>query len=775
MSDEPRDYNREAAHRRYDKAAQIAHDAGSDTQGGLNEAYQQLYQNANWTPPEGWAQDYQEGAQAYAPNVIKASQVQPVSQGWNGGSSSVSPEAPNAVSMDGFSFSNGGKFGLTEEEEREAEEQRAKDTERAALNPNFDPNYDPRTSFAGTIDSWSNWSANPSVESNRVYNDLFMEEGYQPDQQDNWWDHLGNWFALSGAGTNPDLLIAQYNDPATFGNPEDTLALQKQSGDEFMKAVSGYHEQGVDDGSLNQNNFTSNFMTGEQYIKYREAGIPGLDVEEIDPNAIYNKRNEQSENGFEPYVPDDATYWKMATQNVLAMPSDAAAWLRGARDELTDYTIDIDGRKVSGKDFNQDEAYDYYNKAIEEYNSKANENPTSYEIVDEGGNVVFEMPTNATAVSAQMNDDGTIDVYLSDGSGYNFDGEGYASAEEEVNYIFNNPGNMIRPKGVNVDVPDYVTDDGESFTFDEVGRILNDMAYMTAGENKKDLDDEGINYDFGPANIGKPSSMLGGGGGILSEDFAPNMIDLASSSAPYFVKQVAFPVGLSDAYMASRDVNPMYTKGRTYKGIGEIDDETRAIMEEMGIDVDAYEDYRHNGEYGEKILANAIMPFTEYGWGNIGTKFTNPLIKGAKRMLGDQTWMPWANQAMGVVGEGLEEIPGNWVEEATQNGFTKSWYADYLRDKGGNILYDTHGFPLKAQEGEFDDRMGRFAEDAPEAFLGGSVLGGAFALPGVRRTYRESKDISEQNKREREAGYDPYMYDLEGERPDFDVDFDDRS
>lgn len=59
------DYNREAAHRRYEQAAQLASEAGSNTQAGVNEAYRQLYQNAEWTPDAGWAAGFQEGAPAY--------------------------------------------------------------------------------------------------------------------------------------------------------------------------------------------------------------------------------------------------------------------------------------------------------------------------------------------------------------------------------------------------------------------------------------------------------------------------------------------------------------------------------------------------------------------------------------------------------------------------------------------------------------------------------------------------------------------------------------
>ena len=151
------------------------------------------------------------------------------------------------------------------------------------------------------------------------------------------------------------------------------------------------------------------------------------------------------------------------------------------------------------------------------------------------------------------------------------------------------------------------------------------------------------------------------------------------------------------------------------------------------------------------------MPLTEFGLGNIG-KSALKMAKPVKKWLEKH---PVADYVTGTVGEGIEEIPGNVMEEATNSGFTKSWYEDYLRDDDGNILRDTVGNPLKAQTdnrfldintGGGDDgvvdgnRAGNFADDAPGAFEGGALLGGVLGLPGLasgvsRSKLRKAKDI----------------------------------
>ena len=53
------DYSREAAHRRYDKAYETAASQGQYSQAAVNNAYENLYQNADWTPDESWGQQFQ--------------------------------------------------------------------------------------------------------------------------------------------------------------------------------------------------------------------------------------------------------------------------------------------------------------------------------------------------------------------------------------------------------------------------------------------------------------------------------------------------------------------------------------------------------------------------------------------------------------------------------------------------------------------------------------------------------------------------------------------
>lgn len=627
---------------------------------------------------------------------------------------------------------------------KQSEDQRLKDIERMALNPNFDAGFDPQKSFTGTIDSMSDWDM-PTKDSNRTYNDLFMSEGYQPkEDQDNWWDHAGNFAALSGFdGTNPEFrTLATYH-----GNPSDTAEVQNQAAGELSKAVDRYHDSGVDDGTLNENNLTSNFMTGDRYIQYRNAGIPGMDVEDIDPNAIYNKRAEQGENGFLPYVPNDSALLKMSTQNVLAMPSDLASGLRNLREDVLPYTIDVDGRKISSADFDQDKAYKYHQAAAEEAREQVENSPEVYEIIGKDGGVIYDQ--DSPVIDAYEDASGNVNVSFANGKSITLDGEGYESPIDEFQYMFQTEGNRRR-KAPELNLPNYVMKNGEEMNIEDVERVLNDIAYMSNPDEKKDLDDPGVNYDFGLLNERKPQSMTGeltkGDWG----DIVPIAWDTVASSAPYFAKKIAWPVGLSNAYTASRDIDPYQTESdRTYVGPGKIGDDVRAEMEEQGVDVDEYEKRRNGSNYVQRIGANAFMPLTEYGWGNIGEKVSNPIVKLMHRKLGDKAWMPAADWASGVIGEGLEEIPGNIMEEGTREGFTDSWYADYLRDREtGEILRDENGMPLKAYNGGIGntENYGRFWEDAPESFILGSGLGlGIGGIPKLPGTIRETRDLMSED------------------------------
>ena len=93
------------------------------------------------------------------------------------------------------------------------------------------------------------------------------------------------------------------------------------------------------------------FMTGEQYIKYRnEFGLPGRDVKEINPNEIYSKQDEQERFGFIPYITNEESLQKFHDVAAPHAVSNIFNHLANARRENTDFNVNFNGQNISGHD-----------------------------------------------------------------------------------------------------------------------------------------------------------------------------------------------------------------------------------------------------------------------------------------------------------------------------------------------------------------------------------------------------------------------------------------
>lgn len=789
------DYAREAAHKRWDKAQGIAEENPGTS---AEDVYGELNWNADWHPGDPTSQEVHDnwdyyynatnGGQIPINQVRRQLQVSKVGSPGLGDLQKSVEEARSNINFENPVIQRSGDSlnvqGYNAEQQGGEEEEK-----RDALAPGFDASvYDPSQGF-GALDSLGGYRI-PTTMTNRIYADLFSSEGYDPEaNQDNWFDHIGDYVMPIGSTINPEMLQAQSMYPEIFGS-RDVSEDARRSGEGLDTMITRYREQGLDDGTLNAGNLTSNFMTGSQYLKYIEAGIPStIDVEELrnNPDKVYNKRNEMVEHEFAPYIPDNGAYGKMIAENLLAAPSDAASALGQARNDNTSYGITIDGHSVNSKDLDMGRARDWYLGEVDKINqngvatdilgpdgtvlftqtSNIKGQPL-YEIINDAGDTLWmqdpDNPESLNNVPKSKLDNGvmTIRVEFEDGSHINLDGYGYNDDPySEYMYLFGE-GSQDHRKVNESSLPRYEMGNGDSLSIEDVRRILeDDQAMSGSDEQKKGSKDEGIEYDFGPGNLSKPSAYLG----ELTEgdwgDFAPVMLDTLAQSAPYFVKQISIPVGISDAFMASKNLDPTQTKNdRTYgQAVGTIDDATLKAMEDLGIDVEDYKDYYNgNGLWGERVLANALMPFTEMGYGSIGTKLKNPLSKALRKSMPFNPAIPYIDAVMGAGGEALEEIPGNWVEEARRNGFTKSWYGDYLRDKDTNeILRDSLGNPLVTQDSTGERRAEKFWGEAPESALLGGILGGGAEVLHLPRTISESRHI--KNLRDDELS-DPEYHDV---------------
>lgn len=792
---EPRDYAREAAHKRWDKAQSIAEENPGTS---ASDIYDESIWNTDWRPGDVGHQEVLDNWDYYynASNggQIPISQVERPPQVSKVGSPGLSDlqksveEAKSNIDLTNPTIPNSGDSlniqGYNVEQQNDKEEEKQND-----LIPKFDASvYDPSQGF-GAIDSLGGYNI-PTIMTNRTYTDLFTKEGYDPNaDQDDWFSHISDYVMPIGATINPEMMQAQSMYPETFGE-SNVDEFSKKSGEGLDRLITKYREQSLDDGTLNANNLTSNFMTGARYLKYIEAGEPStIDVEELkqNPNKVYNKRNEMIEHGFAPYIPDNGAYGKLIAENVLAAPSDAASALGQARDDNTSYGITIDGHNVNSKDLDMGKARNWY---LDEVN-KISQNGAAtdilgpdgtalftqtsnikgqplYEIINDAGDTLWmqdpENPKSLNNVPKSKLDNGimTVRVEFEDGSHINLDGYGYNDDPySEYMYLFGE-GSKDHRKVNESNLPRYEMGNGDSLSIEDVRRILeDDQAMSGSDEQEKESKDNGIEYDFGLGNLNKPSAYLGDLTKGDLGDFAPVVLDTLAQSAPYFVNRISIPVGISDAFMASKNLDPSRTKNdRTYsQAVGSIDDATLKAIEDLGIDVEDFKDYYNsNNLWGERVLANALMPFTEIGYGSIGTRLKNPLSKVLRKKFPFNPAIPYIDAVMGAGGEALEEIPGNVVEEARRNGFTKSWYGDYLRDKETNeILRDSLGNPLMTQDSTGDRRAEKFWGDAPESALLGGILGGGAEVLHMPRTVIESRDI----KRRRDDEFsDPEYHDI---------------
>lgn len=461
----------------------------------------------------------------------------------------------------------------------------------------------------------------------------------------------------------------------------------------------GVDQNLIDDG-YSPGSRESNLMTGEQYLRYiNEIGIPGRDVRDIDPDRIYNKQSEQENYGFVPYITSEdslrdyrAGASNQYVSNIFNNIANSRKFL-SAHGVLPEYKLTYDGRDIDGYAFT-DRAYIW---------SKTRPDVMDYEQLQPGQ----EVPEGSSPVSLYMRpegggkpismtgyDDYTGTVYLEDGSSVPvdyFNEAGFADVSR--------PGDLVF--GYTDDVPDLELKDGTVLKPYDVNAIIDGL------ETK----DGSVSEDYGFLGLANPSPGT----------FTPAGIwDMMAQSAPYFHPATAIAKGIANSNVNGTGVNYMNDwQNDSYRLISE--DPTR-----------------------EQVMSAAAgsmaLPFTEMIWGPLGHSLTHMsptrwIAQKAANKIGRlagrsepvmddvmATSLP-AAMAFGASDEGLEEIPGNIVENLQTSGLS-DWYANRATDDEGNILpVDAMGRPVY-EDTAWWERLLNFAKDAPEAYASGAVLGG---------------------------------------------------
>lgn len=541
----------------------------------------------------------------------------------------------------------------------------------------------------------------------------------------------------------------------------------QHSSDELSDAWRQHQKENIDDGTLSYSNLTSNWVTGKQLKAQVAAGLTGLegmDLDDIDDNQVYSKRDLQLNNGYTPYLPDGASMQNMVEQNAMGVPSRLESAIANSRENMTSYNMDIDGQTINSKDFDRAKARDWLGadstmdayKWVDKDGFELNPNRDLFAKDDEGMVVTgwADPETGEIHLDKNMPSTGRPGFLLTNGDLVCFDNTDEANAWLQSYVDFYNSDRS--PNGTWSAVePVYTLPSGQQLTYSQVLRLYNDAQddLPDKGDGKAYDGRYGVSYDFGPLNIGKPKELIEAQDNIIDHyfnpmaDALPSFWDLASTSVPYIADEIAYPMALSDAYMMSINVDPWSTEadGSMHKAADDLSEETKDALRAQGIDPDQFQDYR-TGDMGvERAAAYALTPLSEAMFGD------NPAKKYGEK--GFTKWLnntkfgknPLLKAGLNVLGEGLEEIPGNIFEEGTQNGLSRSWFGDYLKDEDGKYLTDESGNYLVSQdkditskfnhpeqlwEGEDKSKDSRsFWDDAQSSFFGGAALGGGFTLP----------------------------------------------
>lgn len=752
-----RDYSREAAHERYEKAAALAANAGSHTQAGLNEAYKQLNQNASWTPEDGWAENYQEGAEAYIPSwLIQDEDAFPSYP-------TVQPEdaaqKPASMSIDWDGLAKKGED-VKRENKRMA----------AIAYPELRPQYEKELSE--DLDSYNQqelqWAKDHAKSDLMATWPLGDEEGLQEelakidawtsvpgiyaDERRRWYDEEGN------LSSNPNIfgITSQRKTPQVARDLYDyRFALHDQADDDedyLTSRMSGgvVNPGDIDDGDPRGREAEK--MTGEQYYKYRtEYGLPGRPVEDIvnDPYTLYSKQDEMDNYGFIPYLTSDEAMYGNKDEQAAAvrdflvslfnpygtegyMPDESGGYDVGyaapnllkifdpynygfqgeaaldlvnnlygdfsnVRRNSSDFVVTDGADKFSGKGF-----VDSYDKW-----SRAHEGESFGLVSDPAEAIEGAVPVGAynektgeyapEAFNGIMAEDGSVYVRFSDGSEWNFANED--EFKDKISYPPVDENNAV----FWYNIPPVEMQDGKAIRWDKA----RDIADEILGNANNGL------VDYGIFNWNKPAVQMPEfdkwpeelPGWIAEGNLAPWATDMLFGSLPYFLLPIGEFQGLAHAASRAHGIRP-------------------------GRDFDTGE-YSFISEDPTKKLANdqafsaGVLPLTEHIWGPLGTNTIGQAWKFAKKQLGlkPPSDNPLVRILSGALGEAAEEIPGNIFEEGENTGFDE-WYWDYA-----DQMFDKAGRPIRVPTSR-SGQVHNFAMDAPESMAGGGLLGGAFGSVG---------------------------------------------
>lgn len=498
----------------------------------------------------------------------------------------------------------------------------------------------------------------------------------------------------------------------------------------------------IDDGSSPESREGA-YMTGDQYRIYRETlGLPGRPVSEILPGKLYSKQDEADNYGFVPYLVStpSPTYWFMSDYDKYREESDAHLINKlfndfaNLRRDNVDFEINVNGQKSSGQDFvkQMDLASDKLQKQFSNPdNWKRTEDPndvTGYSIAYDGvknnltGEVKHILPSSVGDY-AWGRADGTAYIKFPDGDIWEFKD----SDQLNNNVLYNeaaDPSMALAWDVLDINAIDpVILSDGTTI---DAPTAFDIMEQISEGK--------GENIDYGKFNMGKqvvelPDLPIVGNfkpeewqEWINNGEFVPWFTDMTLGSLPFFSLKTGIPRGIGRAAEELGGISPDPDKySGTYSLISENPTTEQAVSQSLG---------------------SLALPLTEHLWGPLGGQALSVIPRLSKDAV--KSWNPLKRYLSGALGEGLEEIPGNWMEEMERSG-NRDWYKNYAEGDYSDT-HDSQGRALREDTG-FLERLLNFAKDAPESVIGGLTLGGVLGSTAVPSYIKDYSDYRKENRK----------------------------
>ena len=508
---------------------------------------------------------------------------------------------------------------------------------------------------------------------------------------------------------------------------------------DLTSGLDKFANENFDDGSMRKDAVKAKYMSLPVYKEYVKAGFGGRPLEELeqmDEGTVFNKLDEARDYGFRPYIEDVGQFasW-MATQGADDITK-AYNVIGNARDLVTDAKINYGDKQYSREDFynNVGSYFENVNKLIDDGKVEMvdADDPSVDPESDMPMTVWWSFPGTDIEVAS---DDELRYQWSEDGSklycwlpGHEDQAVEYYGIED---YDANKPEwKMYRSEG---DDPVHKYWKMPKLEYTQGDGTKVSLPYSSAEEIAQSMANGSADVDWGMFNIAKDNNDRKGFGDMITSgdfsDIVPNMVDLATGSAPLFTSPTAWPMAISNAATSTQGLDPRLwnNKNNTYYRLS--DDMT-----------------------GEKYLSNIALsgtvPATERIAGVIGGSgglVGKPIQAGLKKIGAPAA----ARSAVDVLGEGAEESVASMWEDYQVNGL-KNWFANpvYETDEFGNVVtefnpatgkeepkkkYDSSKHEVRDPNTSFGDRFSNWLDQQLDNVGAGAALGLAIGGPGIVR------------------------------------------